>query len=127
MRACACIALVRAWGKLQPLLFATMQGCKMRASSMLLRMPQPPRHSLQSPWLHLWRSAASAAKEVCQPLLCAHALVQVYTIYSVLFIVFVILVIVTAFVTVALTYFQLAVEDHRWVASQQGCMRVRAP
>jgi hypothetical protein len=28
--------------------------------------------------------------------------------------VFVILVIVTAFITVALTYFQLAVEDHRW-------------
>lgn len=38
---------------------------------------------------------------------------QVYTIYSILFIVFVILIIVTAFITVALTYFQLAVEDHR--------------
>lgn len=38
---------------------------------------------------------------------------QVYTIYSILFIVFIILVIVTAFITVALTYFQLAVEDHR--------------
>lgn len=36
-----------------------------------------------------------------------------YTIYSILFIVFVILIIVTAFITVALTYFQLAVEDHR--------------
>ena len=40
--------------------------------------------------------------------------VQVYTIYSILFIVFIILIIVTAFITVALTYFQLAVEDHRW-------------
>ena len=39
---------------------------------------------------------------------------QVYTIYSILFIVFCILVIVTAFITVALTYFQLAAEDHRW-------------
>lgn len=39
---------------------------------------------------------------------------QVYTIYSVLFIVFIILILVTAFVTVALTYFQLAAEDHRW-------------
>lgn len=39
---------------------------------------------------------------------------QVYTIYSILFIVFVILIIVTAFITVALTYFQLAAEDHRW-------------
>ncbi|GBF88242.1 phagocytic receptor 1b [Raphidocelis subcapitata] len=39
---------------------------------------------------------------------------KVYTIYSILFIVFVLLVIVTAFITVALTYFQLAVEDHRW-------------
>lgn len=37
-----------------------------------------------------------------------------YTIYSILFIVFIILLIVTAFITVALTYFQLAVEDHRW-------------
>ena len=39
---------------------------------------------------------------------------QIYTIYSILFIVFIILVIVTAFITVALTYFQLAVEDHRY-------------
>eukprot|EP00798_Chlamydomonas_sp_ICE-L_P021840 gene21840-28870_t len=38
----------------------------------------------------------------------------IYTIYSILFIVFIILIIVTAFITVALTYFQLAVEDHRW-------------
>lgn len=37
-----------------------------------------------------------------------------YTIYSILFIVFIILLVVTAFITVALTYFQLAVEDHRW-------------
>jgi hypothetical protein len=42
---------------------------------------------------------------------------QVYTIYSILFIVFVILIIVTAFITIALTYFQLAVEDHRWAVS----------
>ena len=39
---------------------------------------------------------------------------KVYTIYSILFIVFVILIIVTAFITIALTYFQLASEDHRW-------------
>jgi hypothetical protein len=39
---------------------------------------------------------------------------QVYTIYSILFIVFLILIVVTSFITVALTYFQLAVEDHRW-------------
>lgn len=39
---------------------------------------------------------------------------KVYTIYSILFIVFIILVIVTAFITIALTYFQLAVEDHHW-------------
>ncbi|KAF8031505.1 LOW QUALITY PROTEIN: hypothetical protein BT93_D0657 [Corymbia citriodora subsp. variegata] len=37
-----------------------------------------------------------------------------YTIYGILFIVFIILLIVTAFVTVALTYFQLAAEDHNW-------------
>ena len=39
---------------------------------------------------------------------------KVYTIYAVLFIIFCVLLIVTAFVTVALTYFQLAAEDHRW-------------
>ncbi|KAL1348553.1 hypothetical protein HN51_024520 [Arachis hypogaea] len=39
---------------------------------------------------------------------------QIYTIYSILFIVFIILFIVTAFITVALTYFQLAAEDHQW-------------
>ncbi|GAA0157288.1 transporter [Lithospermum erythrorhizon] len=39
---------------------------------------------------------------------------RIYTIYSILFIVFIILLIVTAFITVALTYFQLASEDHKW-------------
>ncbi|XP_004297804.1 PREDICTED: transmembrane 9 superfamily member 1-like [Fragaria vesca subsp. vesca] len=39
---------------------------------------------------------------------------RIYTIYSILFIVFLILLIVTAFITVALTYFQLAAEDHEW-------------
>ncbi|KAJ4745858.1 Transmembrane 9 superfamily member [Rhynchospora pubera] len=39
---------------------------------------------------------------------------RIYTIYSILFIVFIILIIVTAFITVSLTYFQLAAEDHEW-------------
>lgn len=39
---------------------------------------------------------------------------RIYTIYSILFIVFIILLVVTAFITVALTYFQLAAEDHEW-------------
>ena len=39
---------------------------------------------------------------------------KVYTVWSILFIVFIILILVTAFITIALTYFQLAVEDHRW-------------
>ncbi|KAI4313611.1 hypothetical protein L6164_026574 [Bauhinia variegata] len=39
---------------------------------------------------------------------------RIYTTYSILFIVFIILLIVTAFITVALTYFQLAAEDHDW-------------
>ncbi|GMY24765.1 transmembrane 9 superfamily member 2-like [Fagus crenata] len=39
---------------------------------------------------------------------------RIYTIYSILFIVFIILLIVTAFITMALTYFQLAAEDHEW-------------
>ena len=45
---------------------------------------------------------------------------KVYTIYSILFIVFIILIIVTAFITIALTYFQLAVEDHRWGEGRGG-------
>lgn len=39
---------------------------------------------------------------------------KVYIIWSILFIVYIILMVVTAFITIALTYFQLAVEDHRW-------------
>ena len=39
---------------------------------------------------------------------------NVYIIWSILVIVFIILIIVTAFITVALTYFQLAAEDHQW-------------
>ncbi|KAK9690928.1 hypothetical protein RND81_09G163900 [Saponaria officinalis] len=39
---------------------------------------------------------------------------RIYTTYSFLFVIFVILIIVTAFVTVGLTYFQLASEDHEW-------------
>ncbi|KAL3716346.1 hypothetical protein ACJRO7_008016 [Eucalyptus globulus] len=39
---------------------------------------------------------------------------RIYTIYNILFIVFIILLIVTAFITVALTYLQLAAEDHKW-------------
>ncbi|KAK9063835.1 hypothetical protein SSX86_017707 [Deinandra increscens subsp. villosa] len=39
---------------------------------------------------------------------------RVYTFYTILFVVFVLLLIMTALVSVALTYFQLAVEDHEW-------------
>jgi len=39
---------------------------------------------------------------------------KLYTLYGILLIAFLLLVIVTAFITVALTYFQLALEDHRW-------------
>jgi MFS family permease len=37
-----------------------------------------------------------------------------YTLYGILCLVFLILLIVTACITVALTYFQLSMEDHRW-------------
>ncbi|KAG5531885.1 hypothetical protein RHGRI_026482 [Rhododendron griersonianum] len=49
---------------------------------------------------------------------------RIYTIYGILFIVFIILLIVTAFITVALTYFQLAAEDHGWWWSETN-LRVR--
>ncbi|KAJ6369475.1 hypothetical protein OIU76_027826 [Salix suchowensis] len=53
---------------------------------------------------------------------------RIYTLYSFLLIVFIILLIVTAVITVALTYLQLAAEDHEWwwrcrssVVDQLGC------
>lgn len=39
---------------------------------------------------------------------------KLYTLYGVLLIAFIMLLIVTSFITIALTYFQLAIEDHRW-------------
>ena len=39
---------------------------------------------------------------------------KIYTLFGILFLAFVMLVIVTSFITVALLYFQLAREDHRW-------------
>jgi hypothetical protein len=39
---------------------------------------------------------------------------KVYVVYPILAIVYGLVIVVTAFVTVALTYFQLASEDHRW-------------
>lgn len=39
---------------------------------------------------------------------------QIYTLFGILFLAFILLVIVTSFIAVALVYFQLAREDHRW-------------
>ena len=39
---------------------------------------------------------------------------RIYTLYSIVSIVFFLLLIMTALVSVALTYFQLAAEDHQW-------------
>merc|ERR1719240_1741104 len=39
---------------------------------------------------------------------------KIYTLFGILFIAFIMLFIVTSFITVALIYFQLAREDHRW-------------
>ena len=39
---------------------------------------------------------------------------HIYTLFGILFLAFILLVIVTSFITVALVYFQLAREDHRW-------------
>lgn len=39
---------------------------------------------------------------------------KIYTLFGILFLAFVLLIIVTSFITIALTYFQLALEDHRW-------------
>eukprot|EP00537_Pseudo-nitzschia_pungens_P004756 CAMPEP_0172376938 /NCGR_PEP_ID=MMETSP1060-20121228/68644_1 /TAXON_ID=37318 /ORGANISM="Pseudo-nitzschia pungens, Strain cf. cingulata" /LENGTH=627 /DNA_ID=CAMNT_0013104603 /DNA_START=45 /DNA_END=1928 /DNA_ORIENTATION=+ len=39
---------------------------------------------------------------------------QIYTLFGILSLAFVLLIVVTSFITVALLYFQLAREDHRW-------------
>lgn len=39
---------------------------------------------------------------------------KIYTLFGILFVAFIMLLIVTSFITIALTYFQLAIEDHRW-------------
>lgn len=39
---------------------------------------------------------------------------KIYTLFGILFLAFLMLIIVTSFITVALIYFQLAREDHRW-------------
>lgn len=39
---------------------------------------------------------------------------RVYTLFGVLFLAFILLLLVTSFITIALTYFQLAMEDHQW-------------
>ena len=39
---------------------------------------------------------------------------KIYTLFGILFLAYIMLVIVSSFITVALTYFQLAREDHRW-------------
>jgi hypothetical protein len=39
---------------------------------------------------------------------------KLYTLFGILFLAMVLLIIVTSFITIALTYFQLAIEDHRW-------------
>mmetsp|Transcript_41052 Transcript_41052/g.52920 ORF Transcript_41052/g.52920 Transcript_41052/m.52920 type:complete len:598 (+) Transcript_41052:145-1938(+) len=39
---------------------------------------------------------------------------KIYTLFGILFLAFIMLLIVTSFITVALVYFQLALEDHRW-------------
>jgi len=39
---------------------------------------------------------------------------KLYSLYGILTLVFVILIVVTSFITISLTYFQLAIEDHHW-------------
>lgn len=39
---------------------------------------------------------------------------KLYTLFGILFLAMILLIIVTSFITIALTYFQLAIEDHRW-------------
>ena len=60
------------------------------------------------------RTLRAAAHQRLHSPPCTHAHAQVYTLYGILFLAFGLLILVTSFITVALTYFQLSSEDHRW-------------
>ncbi len=51
---------------------------------------------------------------------------RVYTLYGILFIAFLLLSLVTGFIVIAMTYFQLAAEDHRWCVHTRLCAVCRA-
>lgn len=52
---------------------------------------------------------------------------KIYTIYSILFIIFIILIIVTIFLSITLTYYQLAAEDYKWWWRYVSFCRCRSP
>ena len=54
-------------------------------------------------------------------------LCQVYTLFGMLFLAFLLVTLVTSAIVIAVTYFQLAVEDYRWCALRallSGCLVV---
>lgn len=71
-------------------------------------MPLAQRHDHSITYKLRWPDCNACILMQCTP-----SVPQVYIIWSILFIVYIILIIVTAFITIALTYFQLAVEDHQ--------------
>ncbi|PIA59057.1 hypothetical protein AQUCO_00400130v1 [Aquilegia coerulea] len=46
---------------------------------------------------------------------------KIFTVYSILFIMFIVLILITAIMSIALTYYQLSVEDHQWWWSSVLC------
>ncbi|CAK4109955.1 unnamed protein product [Aphanomyces euteiches] len=86
-----------------------------RTNKIPREIPQPPWY--KAPWIHVLVSGCLPYSAVYIELHHIFAAIwgrQIYTLFGILFLSFVMLLAVTAFMTIAMTYFQLVAEDHRW-------------
>ncbi|RHZ14459.1 hypothetical protein DYB37_009255, partial [Aphanomyces astaci] len=86
-----------------------------RTNKIPREIPQPPWY--KAPWVHVVASGCLPYSAVYIELHHIFAAIwgrQIYTLFGILFLAFWMLVAVTAFMTIAMTYFQLVGEDHRW-------------
>ncbi|KAF0685814.1 Aste57867_22336 [Aphanomyces stellatus] len=86
-----------------------------RTNKIPREIPQPPWY--KAPWVHVVVSGCLPYSAVYIELHHIFAAIwgrQIYTLFGILFLAFIMLIAVTAFMTIAMTYFQLVSEDHRW-------------
>ncbi|ETV93175.1 hypothetical protein, variant [Aphanomyces invadans] len=86
-----------------------------RTNKIPREIPQPPWY--KAPWVLVLASGCLPYSAVYIELHHIFAAIwgrQIYTLFGILFLAFLMLVAVTSFMTIAMTYFQLVAEDHRW-------------